>query len=147
MPRRLGLVAVRQAAVGTTKAVVDVTSPSQPRPSRADCQTRLHLQVAPSVAACSAGVRVFAYAIGLVVFRGRTESGPYVALITLALSLFVFQVANTWNSMTGGYKGLKGNLQHADGRAPSPARNRDARRCPCLEAHSARHSPAGRGAE
>ena len=58
------------------------------------------------LAALASGL--LAYAIGLLVFRGRTESGPYFALITLALSLFAFQVANTWNGMTGGYNGLKG---------------------------------------
>jgi len=58
------------------------------------------------LAALASGL--LAYAIGLLVFRGRTESGPYFALITLALSLFAFQVANTWNSVTGGYNGLKG---------------------------------------
>jgi branched-chain amino acid transport system permease protein len=51
---------------------------------------------------------VLAWVIGLVVFRGRTESGPYVALITLAITLLAFQVANSWNQVTGGYNGLKG---------------------------------------
>jgi branched-chain amino acid transport system permease protein len=51
---------------------------------------------------------VLAYALGLVVFRGRTESGPYFALITLAIVLLAFQVANSWNQVTGGYNGLKG---------------------------------------
>src|SRR5262249_38727220 len=46
--------------------------------------------------------------IGLVVFRGRTESGPYFALITLAIALLAFQMANSWNQVTGGYNGLKG---------------------------------------
>ncbi len=48
-----------------------------------------------------------ALAIGMAVFRGRTESGPYFALITLALALLAFQIANSWNSVTGGYNGLK----------------------------------------
>ena len=49
-----------------------------------------------------------AWLIGLVVFRGRTESGPYFALITLAITLLAFQLANSWNQVTGGYNGLKG---------------------------------------
>jgi branched-chain amino acid transport system permease protein len=49
-----------------------------------------------------------AWVIGLLVFRGRTESGPYFALITLAITLLAFQVANSWNQVTGGYNGLKG---------------------------------------
>lgn len=50
---------------------------------------------------------VLAYVIGLAVFRGRTESGPFFALITLAMTLLAFQIANTWNSVTGGFNGLK----------------------------------------
>jgi branched-chain amino acid transport system permease protein len=49
-----------------------------------------------------------AWVIGLLVFRGRTESGPYFALITLAIALLAFQMANSWNQVTGGYNGLKG---------------------------------------
>ena len=51
---------------------------------------------------------VLAYGLGLILFRGRRESGPYFALITLALSLLAFQIANGWNSVTGGFNGLKG---------------------------------------
>ena len=42
------------------------------------------------------------------IFRGRSESGPYFAIITLAISLLAFQVANSWNEVTGGYNGMKG---------------------------------------
>ena len=51
---------------------------------------------------------MLAYGIGLLVFRARTESGPYFSLITLAISLLVFQIANNWNQVTGGFNGLKG---------------------------------------
>jgi len=51
---------------------------------------------------------VLAFGLGLILFRGRRESGPYFALITLALSLLAFQIANGWNSVTGGFNGLKG---------------------------------------
>jgi branched-chain amino acid transport system permease protein len=50
---------------------------------------------------------ILAFAIGYAVFRGRTESGPFFALITLAFALLAFQIANTWNSVTGGFNGLK----------------------------------------
>ena len=49
-----------------------------------------------------------AFGLGLILFRGRRETGPYFALITLALSLLAFQIANGWNSVTGGFNGLKG---------------------------------------
>jgi len=51
---------------------------------------------------------LLALAIGLLVFRRRGESGPYFSMITLALSLLAFQVANNWESVTGGFNGLKG---------------------------------------
>jgi ABC-type branched-subunit amino acid transport system permease subunit/ABC-type uncharacterized transport system ATPase subunit len=50
---------------------------------------------------------LIAYGIGLLLFRGRRESGPYFAMITLALTLLVFQIATNWNSVTGGFNGLK----------------------------------------
>lgn len=49
-----------------------------------------------------------AYAIGVLVFRRPGESGPYFSMITLALSLLAFQIATSWNSVTGGFNGLKG---------------------------------------
>ncbi len=50
---------------------------------------------------------LLAFGLGLILFRGRRETGPYFALITLALSLLAFQIANGWNSVTGGFNGLK----------------------------------------
>ena len=50
---------------------------------------------------------LLAYAIGLLVFRGRTLTGPFFAMITLALTLLAFQIANSWNDVTGGFNGLK----------------------------------------
>jgi branched-chain amino acid transport system permease protein len=58
------------------------------------------------LAACASGV--LAFAIGVLVFRRRGESGPYFSMITLALSLLAYQVANNWESVTGGFNGLKG---------------------------------------
>jgi len=57
------------------------------------------------LAAASAGV--LAYGIGLLVFRRRGESGAYFSMITLALSLLAFQLATSWNALTGGFEGLK----------------------------------------
>jgi branched-chain amino acid transport system permease protein len=51
---------------------------------------------------------LLAYAIGLLVFRRPGESGAYFSMITLALSLLGFQIATSWNSVTGGFNGLKG---------------------------------------
>ncbi len=58
------------------------------------------------LAACASGV--LAFVIGTLVFRRRGESGPYFSMITLALSLLAYQVANNWESVTGGFNGLKG---------------------------------------
>jgi branched-chain amino acid transport system permease protein len=51
---------------------------------------------------------LLAFVLGLLVFRGRRESGPYFSMITLALALLAYQVANNWESVTGGFNGLKG---------------------------------------
>ncbi|MDB6001696.1 MAG: transporter ATP-binding protein, partial [Rhizobacter sp.] len=56
------------------------------------------------VAALASGL--LAYAIGRLVFRSLGESGPYFSMIMLALSLLAFQVATTWQSVTGGFNGL-----------------------------------------
>jgi branched-chain amino acid transport system permease protein len=58
------------------------------------------------LAAATAGL--LAYGIGLLVFRRQGESGPYFSMITLALSLLAFQLATSWNDVTGGFNGLKG---------------------------------------
>ncbi len=61
----------------------------------------------PALAGAMLAPGALAFGIGSAVFRGRTESGPYFALITLALALLAFQIANSWNAVTGGYNGLK----------------------------------------
>jgi branched-chain amino acid transport system permease protein len=58
------------------------------------------------LAAIASGL--LALLIGTLVFRRRGESGPYFSMITLALSLLAFQLANHWESVTGGFNGLKG---------------------------------------
>jgi branched-chain amino acid transport system permease protein len=49
-----------------------------------------------------------AWGVGRLVFARRHESGPYFSLITLALAMLGFQVANQWSSLTGGFNGLGG---------------------------------------
>jgi branched-chain amino acid transport system permease protein len=51
---------------------------------------------------------VLAYLVGIVIFRRSGESGAYFSMITLALALLAFQIATSWNSVTGGFNGLKG---------------------------------------
>jgi branched-chain amino acid transport system permease protein len=62
--------------------------------------------LAVPLAALASGL--LAYAIGFVVFRRSGESGAYFSMITLALALLAFQIATSWNSVTGGFNGLKG---------------------------------------
>ena len=62
--------------------------------------------LAVPLAALASGL--LAYAIGFVVFRRPGESGAYFSMITLALALLAFQIATSWNSVTGGFNGLKG---------------------------------------
>ena len=64
------------------------------------------LLVLVPLAAIASGL--LAFLIGTLVFRRRGESGPYFSMITLALSLLAFQLANNWESVTGGFNGLKG---------------------------------------
>ncbi|HET9205019.1 MAG TPA: ATP-binding cassette domain-containing protein, partial [Burkholderiaceae bacterium] len=63
------------------------------------------LLLIPLAAAASGAL---AFGIGTLVFRRRGESGPYFSMITLALALLAGQVANNWESVTGGFNGLKG---------------------------------------
>ena len=52
---------------------------------------------------------ILAYATGRLVFYGKSESGPFFSLITLAMAMLGFQVALQWSSVTGGFNGL-GNI-------------------------------------
>ena len=49
-----------------------------------------------------------AYVLATMVFRGKTDSGPYFSLITLALVLIAEQLASTSPNITGGFNGLSG---------------------------------------
>jgi len=58
----------------------------------------------------------FAFLLATLIFRGRSESGPYFSLITLALAMIAEQIAGTATSITGGFNGMSGfaSLGHLD---------------------------------
>lgn len=60
------------------------------------------------------GPAAVAYVMARLLFARRSESGPYFSLITLALVMLGFQVANQWTSVTGGFNGL-GNVPELPG--------------------------------
>lgn len=49
-----------------------------------------------------------AFLLAAIVFKGRSDSGPYFSLITLALAMIAEQVAGTTTDITGGFNGLFG---------------------------------------
>ena len=51
---------------------------------------------------------VLAWGLARVLFARRFENGPYFSLITLALAMLGFQIANQWSSVSGGFNGLSG---------------------------------------
>jgi branched-chain amino acid transport system permease protein len=51
---------------------------------------------------------LLAYAVARILFARKHESGPYFSLVTLALAMLGFQIANQWSSVTGGFNGLAG---------------------------------------
>ncbi|MEP3919306.1 ATP-binding cassette domain-containing protein [Ascidiaceihabitans sp.] len=53
-------------------------------------------------------IGLLAYGLAVLIFKGRSESGPYFSLITLALVMIAEQVANTASGLTGGFNGLSG---------------------------------------
>ncbi|MEM6985674.1 MAG: ATP-binding cassette domain-containing protein [Pseudomonadota bacterium] len=65
----------------------------------------LSLLLAVGVMAVLAG---FAFILAAVIFRGRSESGPYFSLITLALVMIAEQIAGTATDLTGGFNGFSG---------------------------------------
>ena len=42
-----------------------------------------------------AAIGLLAYALATLIFKGRSESGPYFSLITLALVMIAEQISNT----------------------------------------------------
>jgi branched-chain amino acid transport system permease protein len=55
-----------------------------------------------------AAISLLAYGLATLIFKGRSESGPYFSLITLALVMICEQIANTASGLTGGFNGLSG---------------------------------------
>ncbi len=53
-------------------------------------------------------VTLLAYVLAAVVFKGRSETGPFFALITLALVMIAEQVATSATEITGGFNGMTG---------------------------------------
>lgn len=53
-------------------------------------------------------VACIAFLLAAVIFRGRSDSGPYFSLITLALVMIAEQVAGTATGLTGGFNGMGG---------------------------------------
>lgn len=51
---------------------------------------------------------LFAFGVGLLVFIRQIGSGPYFSLITLALTMLGFQLANSMDWLTGGFNGMTG---------------------------------------
>ena len=62
----------------------------------------------PAFAAACLIPALLAGLIGALVFNRQTGSGPYFSLITLALSMLGFQLANSLSSITGGFNGMTG---------------------------------------
>ncbi len=50
----------------------------------------------------------FAWVLARLVFARSARSGPYFSLITLALTMLGFLVAQRWSAVTGGFNGLAG---------------------------------------
>lgn len=53
-------------------------------------------------------ISAFSFGLAALIFKGRSESGPYFSLITLALVMIAEQIANTASGLTGGFNGLAG---------------------------------------
>ena len=53
-------------------------------------------------------IGLLAFGLATLIFKGRSESGPYFSLITLALVMIAEQIANTASGLTGGFNGLSG---------------------------------------
>ena len=62
----------------------------------------------PAFAAAILVPALLAGAVGAVVFARQVGSGPYFSLITLALAMLGFQLANAMEWLTGGFNGLSG---------------------------------------
>lgn len=58
--------------------------------------------------AIAGALAALAWGLAALVFHGRSDSGPFFSLITLALVLIVAQLAETYPAITGGFNGYAG---------------------------------------
>ena len=64
--------------------------------------------LAPVLAGACLVPALFAGVVGALVFHRQVGSGPYFSLITLALAMLGFQLANSLVDVTGGFNGMTG---------------------------------------
>ena len=62
----------------------------------------------PVLAGACLAPALFAGVVGALVFHRQVGSGPYFSLITLALAMLGFQLANSLVEVTGGFNGMTG---------------------------------------
>lgn len=65
-----------------------------------------YLVLAAFLAAALLLPALFAFLVGILVFIRQVGSGPYFSLITLALTMLGFQLANSMDWLTGGFNGM-----------------------------------------
>lgn len=53
-------------------------------------------------------IAIIAFGFAAIVFKGRSDSGPYFSLITLALAMIAEQISGTATEITGGFNGISG---------------------------------------
>lgn len=61
-----------------------------------------------AIVVIAAILAAFAWMLAAIIFHGRTDSGPFFSLITLALVLIASQLAETNPQITGGFNGMSG---------------------------------------
>lgn len=69
--------------------------------------THLPLQIVCMILTIATAALI-GFGLAAVVFKGRTDSGPFFSLITLALAMIAEQIAGTATTITGGFNGLGG---------------------------------------
>ncbi len=66
------------------------------------------LLIVPAIAVATLVPALLAGLVGALVFNRQIGSGPYFSLITLALAMLGFQLANSMVGLTGGFNGMTG---------------------------------------
>ncbi|MEM6464401.1 MAG: ATP-binding cassette domain-containing protein [Pseudomonadota bacterium] len=67
-----------------------------------------YIALIPAIATACIVPAILAAIVGLLVFNRQIGSGPYFSLITLALAMLGFQLANSLDGITGGFNGMTG---------------------------------------